>query len=198
MLTPPDALLFDMDGTLTAPLLDFPRIKAEMGIGAGPILEALAAMTGERRRLAEAVLHRHEQTAAVESTLNPGCAELLSLIASRRIPMALITRNSRQSVQTVLQRHGLLTAFAILITREDGRHKPHPDPLFLACDKLGVDVTRTWMVGDSHHDVEAGLAAGAGTVWLSHGQPRPFAAEPWRTVRDLFELMEMLQAAGKP
>src|SRR6476660_3207252 len=66
----PRAILFDMDGTLTEPMLDFPRIKAEMGIGDRPILEALAEMDGERRAAAEAVLHRHEELAAAESKLN--------------------------------------------------------------------------------------------------------------------------------
>lgn len=45
MLHRPRVILFDMDGTLTEPLLDFPRIKADMGIGNRPILEALAEMT---------------------------------------------------------------------------------------------------------------------------------------------------------
>ncbi len=45
-----EAFLFDMDGTLTEPLLDFPRIKAEMGIGNRPILEALAEMDDSARR----------------------------------------------------------------------------------------------------------------------------------------------------
>ena len=46
----PRALLFDMDGTLTEPALDFPAIKAAMGIPLQrPILEALAEMTPERR-----------------------------------------------------------------------------------------------------------------------------------------------------
>ena len=38
----PRALLFDMDGTLTEPMLDFARIKSEMGIGDQAILEAMA------------------------------------------------------------------------------------------------------------------------------------------------------------
>jgi len=50
----PRAVLFDMDGTLTRPMLDFPRIKAEMGIGTRPILEALAEMDEAARRAAEA------------------------------------------------------------------------------------------------------------------------------------------------
>ena len=98
----PRAMLFDMDGTLTEPLLDFPRIKADMGIGNGPILEALAAMDPAARTVAEATLHRHEDDAAGRSTLNPGCLELLAALAARGIASAIITRNSGRSVQTVL------------------------------------------------------------------------------------------------
>src|SRR5262245_45047534 len=76
----PSALLFDMDGTLTRPMLDFPKIKREMGIGDQPILEALEALDPERRSEAQAVLHRFEERAAAESDLNPGCHELVRWI----------------------------------------------------------------------------------------------------------------------
>ena len=178
----PAAVLFDMDGTLTEPMLDFPRIKAEMGIGTRPILEALAEMNDAERRLAEAVLHRHEDQAAEQSKLNPGCRELLDGLRRRKIPIALITRNSRGSVQTVLARHGL--KIEILITRDDAPPKPSPQPLRLACEKLAVEPSRAWMVGDGIYDIEAGLAAGIRTVWISHGRQRAFAAVPWREVRD--------------
>lgn len=189
----PKALLFDMDGTLTAPLLDFPRLKAEMGIGDRPILEALADMPAEQRRVAEGVLHRYEDEAATASTLNAGCDVLLHWAASHRLGTALITRNRRQSVQTVLARHGL--SLDVLITREDGPAKPDPHPLLRACQTLRVAPADAWMIGDGQYDVEAGVAAGIQTVWLSHGRLKPFAAEPWRTVRDLQELLALLRAA---
>lgn len=188
----PSALLLDMDGTLTEPLLDFPRIKAEMNIGDQPILEAMAEMSAEARRIAEGVLLRHEEEAAARSTLNPGCEELLEWIDQANLPAALITRNSLVSVTTVLGLHRL--HFDVLVTREDGKYKPDPAPLELACEKLGADLARAWMVGDGQYDVEAGLAAGCATVWVSHGRRKPFAAEPWRTVRDLRELTALLRA----
>jgi HAD superfamily hydrolase (TIGR01509 family) len=188
----PRAVLFDMDGTLTEPMLDFPRIKAEMGIGTGPILESLAQLDESRRTFAEAILLGHEKIAAEQSRLNVGCRELLDWLRSREIPMALITRNSRISAATVTARHGL--CFDALITREDGPFKPDPYSLALACDRLGVKHDEAWMVGDGQYDVEAAIAAGIRAVWISHGKPRQFSAEPWLTVANLPELIELLRA----
>ena len=189
----PRAVLFDMDGTLTCPMLDFARIKAEMGIGTRPILEALADMTDERRAAAEAVLVRHEEEAAVGSTLNAGCTELLDWLTRRGVRSAVITRNSRSSVSTVFARHGL--AFDVVVAREDAPPKPDPRPLLLACKRIGFGPDDAWMVGDGQYDIEAGAAAGIRTVWVSHGRSPPFAARPWWTVPDLGELQALLAQA---
>jgi HAD superfamily hydrolase (TIGR01549 family) len=188
----PRALLLDMDGTITEPMLDFPRIKREMGVGAQPILEAMAAMNDADRAAAEAVLARHENEAAERSSLNPGCDRLLTWIGEHGIATGLITRNTRSSVQTVLARHGL--SFGTLIAREDAPFKPDPRPLGLACERLGVEPADAWMVGDGQYDVEAGRAAEVRTVWVSHDRTRTFEAVPWRTVRDLRELVDLLQS----
>lgn len=191
----PRAVLFDMDGTLTQPLLDFARIKAEMGIGVRPILEAMAEMDEGARREAEAILLWHEERAAAESTLNEGCGHLLEWLLKRQVRTALITRNSRSSVLTLLLRHGL--DIGVTIAREDAPPKPDPKPLRLACERLGVETRDAWMVGDGQYDVEAGIAASVRTVWVSHDRTRQFAATPWRTVRDLCELQTLLAAVGQ-
>jgi HAD superfamily hydrolase (TIGR01509 family) len=190
----PRAILFDMDGTLTRPLLDFPQIKAEMGIGNRPILEALAELDPARRAAAQSILHRHEEEASANSTLNPGCAELLEWLNRHRIQVALVTRNSRRSVRTVLERHGL--RIDVLITRDDALPKPDPAPLRLACARLDVNQAEAWMVGDGVYDIQAGVAAGIATVWVSHGRVRSFDAVPWREVIDLPALLAMLQGSS--
>src|SRR5277367_6240230 len=76
----PKAILFDMDGTLTQPLLDFDQIRRDMGIGNGPILESIKKMNPAERTVAEQILFRHEDRAAEESELNPGCRELLQWV----------------------------------------------------------------------------------------------------------------------
>jgi HAD superfamily hydrolase (TIGR01549 family) len=190
----PRAVLFDMDGTLTAPMLDFPLIKREMGIGRRPILEALAEMAAAERLAAEAVLLRHEQRAAAESSLNAGCHELLQWLDTHDIRTALITRNSRLSVDTILARHRL--SMNVVVAREDAPPKPDPEPLRLACRRLGVREVEAWMVGDGQYDVEAGIAAGKRTVWVSHGRERHF--RPWRTVKSLCDVADLLAEAARP
>jgi HAD superfamily hydrolase (TIGR01549 family) len=186
----PRALLFDMDGTITAPTLDFPQIRAAMGIAGKAVLEALAEMEESRRRKAEAILHGFEERAARDSTLNTGCDALVEWARISNIKTAIITRNTRHSVASVLQKHGL--TFDVLITREDGKFKPDPHPLRIACEKLNVSADDAWMVGDGSYDVAAGNAAGVRTIWISHGRPREFNDVPWQTVTDLPRLLTLL------
>lgn len=188
----PRAILFDMDGTLTEPALDFDQIRRDIGIGEGPILEAIKQMTDENRKIAERILNGHEDRAAEGSALNPGCREVLEWVASAGLATALVTRNTRRSVDTVFHKHGL--HFDICITREDGKYKPDPAPLFLACDLLGVSPTDAWMIGDGYHDIEAGAAAGMRTIWISHGRDRIFTAVPDHTVADLVQLLRFLRS----
>jgi HAD superfamily hydrolase (TIGR01509 family) len=188
-LVRPRAILFDMDGTLTRPMLDFDAIRAEIGIS-GPILEAMRKMDENRLTQARAILDRHEREAAEGSELNDGCRELLAEIAARGLPTAIITRNSRGSVDIVLARHKL--KFDALICRDAAPPKPDPRALLVACEAIGVDARETWMIGDGYHDIEAGNAAGAATIWLSHGEARDFEAAPTVTVRALSEVRDLL------
>ena len=181
-----------MDGTITQPLLDFDAIRAEIGI-TGPILEAIAQMDESSRRRANVILNRHEERAAVESELNDGCRELLAEIAARNLPTAIITRNSRPRIDIVLERHAL--SFDVLICRDAAPPKPDRRAITTACAALGVLPSETWMIGDGHHDIEAGNAADAATIWVSHGLARDFEAVPAMTIQGLSELIGALRIA---
>ena len=45
--------------------------------------------------------------------------------------------------------------------------KPQPGLLLLAAKELGIDLSRSWMIGDSPRDVEAGKQAGCRTILLN-------------------------------
>jgi len=50
------------------------------------------------------------------------------------------------------------------LTGEDLRRKPSPAMLNEAAQEHGIDLSRSWMVGDHDNDMRAGAAAGTGTI----------------------------------
>lgn len=77
--------------------------------------------------------------------------------------------------------------------------KPKPGLLLRAADDLGIDLDRSWIVGDILDDVEAGHAAGCRAVLLDVGSETEWVLTssrmPDRTVRDLPAAAEAILAA---
>jgi len=157
-------VIFDMDGTLTRPVLDFDAIREEIGVEREPLLEAMERMAPAQRARAEAILHRHEESAAGDSTLQPGAAEVVAAVRSAGMAAALMTRNSDRSVETFKHRHGI--EFDLTWTRYSGPMKPSPEPVLEICRRLGATAAQSWVVGDFRFDIDCGRAAGATTVLL--------------------------------
>jgi HAD superfamily hydrolase (TIGR01549 family) len=170
----PRAVIFDLDGTLTEPLLDFDAMRAEIGLPPGPILEQLAHADEATRARAEVILRRHEREAMERATLADGCRDLLERLAALNIPTAILTRNVREVVDVFVRAFGF--SFDAVYTREDGPHKPSPAGVFALCAKLGVAPADTLVVGDYKFDILAGRAAGCATA-LVLGSHRPTPAE---------------------
>lgn len=185
------AVIFDLDGTLTRPYLDFDAIRKEVGIESGPILEAVAAMDGARRRRADEILQRHERRAADNATLYNGAVEVLATLAKRGHPLAVLTRNARRNALQVLTKHGLHVD--TLRTREDGPIKPSPEPVLSICAELGTEPEQSWLVGDHLMDMKTGLAAGTHTVLMIGDEPVPtFADQAEHVIRELLELLTII------
>lgn len=185
-------VIFDMDGTLTQELLDFPAIRREIGLPEkAPILESILRMPTTERRRAEAILHRHESLAAETCTMQEGAAEVLKALAARGIRTALLTRNSGASTRSVLGRHGL--ALDAVATREDVPHKPHRDSILNLTRRLGILPEQTLMVGDYLYDVQAAANAGVDSalLWMKPGALPEFAAQATYVVRSLREAFEI-------
>lgn len=156
------AVIFDFDGTLTRPYLNFDVIRAEIGIEEGPILEALDSMDETGRRRALAILDRFEQEAAENATLHEGAQTTLATLREQGVPIAILTRNVRRWVELVLDRFELVVD--AIRTREDGVIKPSPRGLLYLCEQMDVSPQHSWMVGDHLFDIITGESAGARTV----------------------------------
>ena len=193
-----NAVIFDMDGTLTRPILDFDAIRNEMGGIEGPILEAMAKMNASQRLHANEVLLRHERHAAAQSQLNPGVHDLFEQLRSDGRYIGLLTRNSAESVETISRVHKI--AFDAVITREDdGPIKPDPWPFSQLCQKLDVPPENAIMVGDYLFDILCGRSAGAKTVLLTtYHAYKSFEDDADYVVDHLQELIGVLTELEKP
>ncbi len=72
--------------------------------------------------------------------------------------------------------------------------KPKPGMLILAAEELGIDLSRSWFIGDILNDVEAGHRAGCRSVLLDVGNETEWVAGPDRTPD--FTASDLLQAAN--
>lgn len=61
---------------------------------------------------------------------------------------------------------------------EPRRRKPRPGMVFDAADALGIDLPRSWLVGDRWKDVDCGKNAGLRTVFLDYGYQETLRAVP--------------------
>jgi len=188
-------VIFDLDGTLLVTPLDFDAIRAEVGLPDGvPILEAMGTLTDAERARANRVLDRHEAEAADRSHLMPGAEKLLAWLRSRGIKVAVLTRNSRASVEHAVRQHGL--AFDATVAREDNKPKPSPAGVHDLMEACGADAAGTLVVGDFRFDIEAGTGAGVRTIALV-AEPTDWSdAATWQaaSLDDVRAILERLAA----
>src|SRR5262249_13744543 len=144
---PVRGVIFDLDGTLVVQELDFEAIRREMGLAsATPLLEAMERMVDAELAQAEGILLRHEQRAALAAELNPGVCSFLEWLDARGVRRGLLSRNSRQSIATVLERCRL--RFDCIVAREDAPVKPSPQGIWQICEAWQLSPAQVVMVGD--------------------------------------------------
>lgn len=192
-LPAPDALLFDLDGTLidsielivrsfqhaTHQHLGAPRERDQIipviGLSLVEELERIAPGKGSELLTTYRAffLANHDDLIAEY----PGVDALLQALTGRypHLRRGIVTSKSYISLAPSFLRYPHLKGtFPTIIAFEDTeRHKPDPGPLFLAAERLGVSPAACWYIGDSTHDMEAARAAGMlaiGAAWGPYGR----------------------------
>jgi pyrophosphatase PpaX len=94
--------------------------------------------------------------------------------AQRRL--AIVTSKSAETTAMAFRAVGLREYFDTVVTASDtDAHKPSPEPIVLALERLGASPERAVYVGDAPVDVAAGKAAGVTTVAVLWGAFSPAA-----------------------
>jgi len=185
-------IVFDMDGTLTRPYLDFSEIRRAVGATDTSllVLDYILGLPPKEKREALEILERFEEKAAEKAQAQEGAVELLAELRRREIKTAIFTRNSRKSVETVVTKLGLdVDRF---ITREDAPPKPQPDAILQMLDQYRIGKDDALMVGDFYADVETGRRAGIGTVLLVNDNAKKCEMEPDYRIKKLTQILDII------
>lgn len=191
---PIEAVIFDLDGTITQPYFDFDVIREEIGLArdSGPVLESMEKMTTQERQRAEEILHFHEQKAVTESRLNIGARETLSRLRAIGIHIGILTRNKRTNAFAIARKHNL--EFDAVIGREDGPVKPDAFGVLALCRQFGVRPAETLLVGDYLFDLLCAKAAGATAVLLAnHDRAEEFAEHADFSIRKISGILDIVE-----
>ncbi|HUX07492.1 MAG TPA: HAD family hydrolase [Acidobacteriota bacterium] len=185
-------IVFDMDGTITRPRLDFGEIRKAIGNDDPSLLslDFILSLPPDEQKKAWEIMHRYEDEAAENAEPQAGAVELLAELRRRGIKTAIFTRNSRKSVETVLSKIGV--EVDRIIAREDAPPKPDPRAINELMERYAVHREEVLMVGDFALDIEAGRQAGIATVLLRNGDNHALKADPDFEIDSLLQLREII------
>ena len=180
------AYLFDCDGTVvdSMPLhyIAWKKALAEWGAtfneelfytwGGKPPIEIISALNAmqELKMPVEAVAeHKENFYFDLLPQLRP-VPEVLELMEAQRgrIPFAVVSGSSRESVLKSLTTVHLLDRFEVLVGAEDyERGKPAPDAFLIAAARLGIAPKDCLVFEDTAMGIQAATAAGMASVRVS-------------------------------
>jgi pyrophosphatase PpaX len=179
-------VLFDLDGTLidSTPMIlasfqhatrtvlgrEIPAAEIFAVVG-GPTLEAqMRSFSPERVDELVAVYRAHNTPLHQELELCAGMGDALATLKAEGRKLGIVTSKRRKTAQLALDRLEIEHYFDTIATSDDtATHKPSPEPVQLALERLGVEPRDAAYVGDSPYDVGSARAAGVFAVAVSWG-----------------------------
>jgi pyrophosphatase PpaX len=180
-------VLFDLDGTVIdsgAIILASMRHAAETVVGGswadhelmktvgGPGLEAQMVAL-DPGRVDELVRVYREHNEPLHATLEccVGMDDALATLRDRGHRLGIVTAKRRLTVDLAFARLPIEQLFETVVGGDETEHhKPHPEPLLLALERLGASPADAAYVGDSPFDMQAAKAAGLYAIGVSWGR----------------------------
>ncbi|HTR77294.1 MAG TPA: HAD-IA family hydrolase [Gemmatimonadaceae bacterium] len=220
MPPPPAAVLFDLDGTLIDSIElilnsarhAFTRLgraapsDAEWLAGVGTPLRAIFAKHARGDSDIDDLIegYREYQAANHDRLVRcyDGVVPTVAALHARGHPLGVVTSKGDTMAYRGLAWVGLDHYFKAVVTIDSSaRHKPHPEPVLLALDRLARAPDGAYFVGDSVHDIEAGNAAGVRTVaalWGPFTRDQLAPAKPSYFLRSILDLPALVSGESSP
>jgi pyrophosphatase PpaX len=183
-------VLFDLDGTLidsgeiilssfrhaTQTVLEreIPDEVLAAAVGGSNIYEQMRAFDEERAEELVRVYREHNEPMHDDLVAFEGIERVLERLKSEGRQLGIVTAKRRRTVDLAFAILPLERYFDAVVTAEQTQfHKPHPEPVLTALERLGSEPAEAAFVGDSPFDMGAGKAAGVFTVAVSWGKIHP-------------------------
>jgi pyrophosphatase PpaX len=179
-------VLFDLDGTVIdsgAIILASMRHAAKEVLGVevpdeqlmaavgGPGLEAqMHALSPDRVDELVTVYRAHNEPLHDELVCCAGMDEVLVQLKEEGRRLGIVTAKRRQTAELAFARIPIEHLFETVVGGDETKkHKPDPEPLILALDRLGAAPAEAVYVGDAPFDIQAAKAAGLYSVGVTWG-----------------------------
>lgn len=190
ILPKPNAILFDLDGTLIdsakdlinalnvlvtehgKPPVDFEFARGAVSKGGRAILKRGFPDDTETAidNLVPRFLEIYYSTTAIHTRLYPGIDSVLAEIEKSGLPWGIVTNKPGWLTRPLLDKLALTSRCAALVTGDClPVRKPDPAPLLHACRLANIIPDQCIYIGDDLRDVQAGKAAGMGTLVAAWG-----------------------------
>ena len=118
----------------------------------------------------ERVLKVYEANLGLYAKPFPGILTLLETLEHRNIPWGVVTNKKFALAEPLLERLQLKHRAACIVGGDTTPYsKPHPAPLYYACEQIGRLPNQCIYVGDAKTDIAAGNAAGMKTITALFG-----------------------------
>ncbi|MEO1619635.1 MAG: HAD family hydrolase [Cyanobacteria bacterium J06632_3] len=182
MLHTRTAWIFDMDGTLTESLHDFPAISRALGLPPHePILEALDRLPPDELARRQKQLTDIEIDIAHKATPQPGADALLHELQSQGKRIGILTRNTKAIAHITLAACGLADFFdpEDILGRSCCPPKPKPDGILKLLSRWSLAPADAVMTGDHKFDLITAQNAQATSIYLD-----PTGLFPWKFYAD--------------
>lgn len=127
----------------------------------------------------------------------PQVTDTIYQLKRKGIKLGIVSTKMSDAVKMGLVLTELDTFFESVITLDDvTQAKPHPEPIWKALEDLQADPATTLMVGDNHHDIEAGKNAHvqtAGVAWSQKGKERLLEYDPTYMLEEMYDLLKIIE-----
>jgi phosphoglycolate phosphatase len=115
-------------------------------------------------------VQRAEEVMSNQTVLYDSVPPMVEALREAGLRLAIVSTKYRRRISEVLHREALLHGFEVVIGGEDvEQHKPHPQGLFEAIEKLGCSPASVVYVGDSVVDAELAKRAGVPLIVVLSG-----------------------------